>query len=274
MNCALHIPKPDPAKSLQLLKSWMLILLTLCFLVSCGGEEDGEDKGPDRAKVAEAQQAFDEENYEKSKAAIEYFLAQFPDDVGALYVYAQILVKTGQLLKARDKANEILKIDPELAEPKAILGEVHYGRKEFSEALDLSREALRKNSKLQVPYRVIGEIYLRQGKIKEGITVLKEANNLAPNDVETLKKLSAGYIKAKDYASAKKHLDAAMKLKDNVPGVHYNLAAVYANTGEGQKAMEHIDLALARYTKLDTFYWTGKSRDMRRLIIKKYKIEE
>ena len=65
-----------------------------------------------------------------------------------------------------------------------------------------------------------------------------------------------------------------MELDDHVPGVHYNLAVVYANQDNGPKAMEHIDLALEYYKNLDTFFWVGKARDTRRLIIKKYKIEE
>ena len=271
MNLNLYLSKPVSGKPRQFIKIGFLILLVTCFLVSCGG---GEDTGPDRAKMEDAKLAFAEENYDKAKSAAEYFLAQFPKDVEALYFYAQVLVETDQLLKAREKANEILAIDASLPEAKAILGEVHYRRKEFSEALDLSREALKKNPKLQVPYRVIGEIYLRQGKIEQGIKVLKEAHNLAPTDVETLKKLSAGYLKDKDYTSAKKYLDIAMKLDDHVPGVHYNLAAVYANLGEGQKAMEHIDQALQIYQDLDTFFWVGKARDMRRLIVRKFKIKE
>ena len=65
-----------------------------------------------------------------------------------------------------------------------------------------------------------------------------------------------------------------MKLDEHVPGIHYKLAVVYANQGEGQKAMEHIDLALEYYQKLETFFWVGKARDMRRLIVKKFKIKE
>ncbi|MBT3921746.1 MAG: tetratricopeptide repeat protein [Nitrospina sp.] len=249
----------------------LLVLISICFLISCG--DSGEEK-PDRSKIEEAKIAFDEENYDKAKSNVEYFLAQFPKDVEALYFYAQVLVETDQLLKAREKANDILEIDPSLPEAKAILGEVHYRRKEFNEALDLSRQALKINPKLQVPYRVIGEIYLRKGQIKEGIKVLSEAHNLAPTDVETIKRLTAGYLKDKDYVTAKKYLDIAMKLDEHVPGIHYNLAVVYANQGEGQKAMEHIDLALEYYQKLETFFWTGKARDMRRLIVKKFKIKE
>ncbi len=226
------------------------------------------------AQMVDAQKAFDEENYDKAKSATEYFLAQYPKDVDALYLYSQVLIATKQLLKAREKANEILAIDPTLPEANAILGEVHYRRKEFSEAVRLSRDALKKNPKLQAPYRVIGEIYLRQGNVKESIKVLLEAHSLGPNDVETMKKLSAAFIKDKNYKEAKIYLDKAMERDDHVPGVHYNLAVVYANQDNGPKAMEHIDLALKYYMDLDTFFWIGKARDTRRLIIRKYKIKE
>ena len=260
---------------LQFFKFWLPVMLSVCFLVSCGGGDGDEaDKGPDRAKMEEAKQAFAEENYDKAKSSVEYFLAQHPEDVNALYFYAQVLIQTGQMVKAREKATEILAIDPTLPEAKAILGDVHYRRKEFSQALELSREALTKNPNLQVPYRVIGEVYLRQGHIKEGIEVLLEAHKLAPKEVETIKKLTAGYLKDKDYVSAKKYLDLAMEIKDNVPGIHYNLAVVYANQGNGEKAMEHIDLALENYMDLKTFFWVGKARDLRRLIVKKFKIAE
>ena len=174
-----------------MLKFWILIFLSVCFLISCGDDSEG----PDRTKIEEGKIAFAEENYDKAKSSVEYFLVKHPKDVEALYFYAQVLIRTKQTLKAKQRANEILAIDPTLAEAKAVLGEVHFSRKEFSEALKLSREALKKKPQLQIPYRVIGEICLRQGNIKEGIKVLTEAHKFAPNDVETLKKLSAGYIK-------------------------------------------------------------------------------
>lgn len=264
----------QPENRFRIIKFWILIFLSVCFLISCGDGDDDNSGEPDRAKMEEAKKAFGEENYDKAKSSVEYFLAQYPKDIDALYFYAQVLIRTKQMLKAKEKADAILAIDPNLPEAKAILGEVHFRRKEFNEALRLSREALKKKPQLQAPYRVIGEIYLRKGQIKEGIKVLLEAHKFAPTNVETLKKLSAGYIKDKDYASAKKYLDMAMELDDHVPGIHYNLAMVYANLNNGQKAMEHIDIALARYQKLKTVFWAGKSRDMRRLIVRKFNIAE
>lgn len=263
-----------PAGRPQIFKFWILVVLLIFFLVSCGNGEDEKDEGPDRAKMDEAQKAFDEENYDRAKSAVEYFLAQYPNDVDALYFYAQVLIEADQLLKAREKASKILEIDPTRPEANAVLAEVHYMRKEFPEALKLSRDALKANPQLQVPYRVIGEIYLRQGNVKESIKVLSEAQRLKPNDVETLKKLSAAYIKDKNYKEAKNYLNQAMQLDDRVPGIHYNLAVVYANQDNGAKAMEHVDLALKYYKELGTIFWVGKARDMRRLIMKKYKIKE
>lgn len=153
------------------------------------------------------------------------------------------------------------------------MGEVAYSRGEFPKALKLSRKALKTDPTLQAPYRVIGEIYLRQGSIQQGIKVLLEAYNLAPKDVETLKKLSAGYIKNKDYTSAKKYLDIALQIDENVPGIHYNLAVIYTHMDNGTKAMEHIELALKQYEKLKTLFWAGKARVTRRLIQRKFKIK-
>jgi len=253
----------------NLIKISVFLILVL-FAISCGG---GGEENPDRAKIAEAKKAFEEENYDKAKSSIEYFLAQFPKDVEALFLYSQVLLKTNQAAKARDKANLLLEIDPNLAEPYAILGEVAYSRGEFPKALKLSRKALKTDPTLQAPYRVIGEIYLRQGSIQQGIKVLLEAYNLAPKDVETLKKLSAGYIKNKDYTSAKKYLDIALQIDENVPGIHYNLAVIYTHMDNGTKAMEHIELALKQYEKLKTLFWAGKARVTRRLIQRKFKIK-
>jgi tetratricopeptide (TPR) repeat protein len=248
-----------------------IFLFFVLFAISCGG---GEEEMPDRAKIAEAKKALEEENYEKAKSSVEYFLAQFPKDVEALFIYSEILLQTGQAPKAKEKANLLLEIDPTLAEPHAILGQVAYSRREFPKALDLSRKALKINPKLQAPYRVIGEIYLLQGKVKEGVQVLLEAHNLDPNDVETLKKLASGYIKNKEYASAKKFLEIGLHLDENIPGLHYNLAVVYANMDNGPKAMEHIELALEQYEELDTLFWAGKSRDTRRIIERKFKLNK
>jgi len=267
----LHSFTLRPKCRSRVLELWILVSLAIFFLASCGN--NGEEE-PDRAKMAEARKAFEEENYDKAKSSVEYFLAQHPNDVPALYFYAQVLVETDQLLKAREKANEILVIAPERAEARAILGEVHYGRGEFKEAIRLSRDALIRDIQLQLPYRVIGEIYLRQGKVKESIKVLLDAYRLKPDDVETIKKLSAAYIKDKNYEEAKKYLDKALMLNDHMPGIHYNLAVIYINQGDGPKALEHVELALKYYQELETINWVGKARDTRRLIIRKFKLKE
>jgi tetratricopeptide (TPR) repeat protein len=251
-----------------------VFLFFALFVISCGDGEGEKEEMPDRAKIAEAKKALEEENYDKAKSSIEYFLAQSPKDVEALFLYAAVLLKTGQAVKAKEKADMLLEIDSTLAEPHAILGEVAYSRRDFPKAVTLSRKALKIDYKLQAPYRVIGEIYLLQGKIKEGIKVLLEAHNLDPKNVETLKKLASGYIKNKEYESAKKFLEIGLHLDENVPGIHYNLAVVYTNMGNGPKAMEHIELALEQYEDRETLFWAGKSRDTRRIIERKFKLQK
>ena len=101
--------------------------------------------------MEEAKKAFEEENYDKAKSSVEYFLAKYPKDIDVLYFYAQVLIQTKQILKARQRANEILEIDPTLPEAKAILGEVHFRRKEFNEALKLFPASFKEKTSVAGP---------------------------------------------------------------------------------------------------------------------------
>jgi len=63
MNLDLHSSTHHPENKLQMLKFWILIFLSVCFLISCGDDSEG----PDRTKIEEGKIAFAEENYDKAK---------------------------------------------------------------------------------------------------------------------------------------------------------------------------------------------------------------
>jgi len=62
-------------------------------------------------------------------------------------------------------------------------------------------------------------------------------------------------------------LEIGLNLDDKVPGLHYNLAVVYTKMDNGPKALE-------QYEDLDTLFWAGKSRDTRRIIERKFKLNK
>jgi len=256
---------------------WTGVLLFSVFLTSCGTAETPENAGNResgrqlRPKIAEGLQLLREKNYEKAGEKIFELLAQDPDDVEALSVMGLVYVKQGRLMDASKLAKRSLEIDPDQSLPYSVLARAKFQTSGFEEALDLARQALRIDSKAFSAYKVIGEVYLRQGLIKDALTVFKEAIKPEPGDPDMLNLLGSGYIKAKQYDNALQILLKAQEIDPNLPGVHFNLALVYAHFQEGKKAMKHIDRAEYLYGEAENKPWMGKTRDIKRLLAKKFK---
>jgi len=103
--------------------------------------------------------------------------------------------------------------------------------------------------------------------------VVDESVKIDPENPESLNILGSAYIKLKQYDLALSTLMALQEIDPNNPGAHFNLAVVYAKMKEGRKAMRHITKAEYLYTQdTNTMHWLGKTRDIRRVIAKEFKL--
>lgn len=267
-------------RSLTARGGWLAgTFLSLTLLASCGGGETTEntENGPAetqlRPVIAEGLQLTREKNYEDAMSRVFEFIIKNPKDAEALSVMSYIYLKSNRLANAREMAERALAIDSHLARPYMVLARTNFQVSGFNEALDLARKALVINPETYEAYQIIGEVYLRQGLIKDAITVLKEALRLDPENPEILNLLGSGYIKSKQYDQALSALTTLQAIDPNNPGAHFNLAVVYAKRNDGRKAMRHIAKAEDLYAlDDDNKQWLGKTRDIRRVIAKDFKL--
>jgi len=255
------------------------ILLSLILLTSCGGgeiSENPETSSPEiqlRPAFAKGLQLTREKKYDKAISKVFEVVINNPEDAEALAVLSYIYLKSNRLPHAREMAERALAIDSYLFRPHLVLARVNFRRSGFDEVLDLARQALVINPEAADAYKIIGEVYLRRGMIKDAVTVLKEAVRLDPENPESLNILASGYIKRKQYDHALSTLMALQKMDPDNPGAHFNLAVVYAKMKEGHKAMRHITKAEDLYAQdKDDMFWLGKTRDIRRVIAKDFKL--
>lgn len=252
-------------------------LLALVLLTACGTpetQENAENAEPGKQlppEVADGLKSLREKNYEAAMNTVFAFLAQNPENTDALSTMGLIYVKQGRLADAAQLANRSLKIDPDQSLPYSVLARAKFQTSGFEEALDLARQALRIDPKSFLAYRVIGEVYVRQGLVKDAIIVFKEALKLDPNDPDLLNLLGSGYIKDKQNDNALQVLLKAHEIDPNLAGVNFNLALVYAKLKKGGKAMKYIDIAEHLYTQAENKPWMAKTRDIKRLLAKKFK---
>lgn len=254
------------------------ILLSLVFIISCGSGETPENSENTatgkklRPQLEEGLQLVREKKYEEANSKVFELVIKNPKDAEALSVMSYVFLKSNRLKNAGEMAKRALAIDPNLSRPYVVLARVNFQVSGFEEALDLARKALIINPKSFEAYKVIGEIYLRRGLVKDAITVLGEALRLDPENPDLLNLLGSGYIKDKQYDHALSTLTTLQGIDSNNPGAHFNLAVVYANMKDGRKAMRHIAKAEYLYAQEDNKLWLGKTRDIRRVIAKDFKL--
>ena len=254
------------------------IFLSLALLASCGsGETNGNAEKTDagiqlRPQIVEGLQLTREKNYEAATVKVFELIEKDPKDAEALSVMSYILLKSNRLKNAEEMAQRALAIDSYQSRPNIVLARINFQKSGFNKALDLSRKALVLNPESSEAYQTIGEIYLRQGLTGDAVTVLKEAVRLDPENPELLNLLASAYIKNKQYDQALSTLIALKAIDSNNPGAHFNLAMVYAKMKDGHKAMRHIAKAENLYAKEENKLWLSKTRDIRRVIAKNFKL--
>jgi len=254
--------------------SWLAAtLLSLLFLTSCGSgktNENAEKTGAGiqlRPQIVEGLRLTREKKYEAAAIKVHELIDKNPKDAEALAAMSYIFLKSSRVQNAEEMAHRALAIDSYLFRPYIVLARIKFQKSGFDAALDLSRKALVINPEAFGAYQIIGEIYLRQGLIRDAVTVLKEAVRLDPENPELF-----GHIKDKQYDQALSTLTTLQGIDSDIPGAHFNLAVVYANMKDGRKAMRHIAKAENLYAQEENKLWLGKTRDIRRVIARDFKL--
>jgi len=260
-------------------KARWLVLLFLVFLTACGGGEASEnakknDAGETmRSGLVKGLELAREQKYDEAISKVFEMVINDPKDPEALGVLSYIYLRSNRMSHANESARRSLELDSFQSRPYIVLARVNFQVSKFEKALELARTALTINPKFASAYLIIGEIYLRQGMNDDALVVLQEAEKLDPESSEVLNILASAYIKKKNYDLALSTLIALQEIDSDNPGAHLHLTVVYAKMKKGHKAMRHIATAENLYARGGkSKYWLGKTRDIRRVIAKEFKL--
>lgn len=112
--------------------------------------------------------------------------------------------------KARNSAEQALRLEPKLAEAHLALGLVfYYVEHNYERALSELNQACRHLPNDAVAFRAVAAIKRRQGKWNESTASYEKAISLDPKDPILLENMGWNFIATRDYATARKVLDRA-----------------------------------------------------------------
>jgi tetratricopeptide (TPR) repeat protein len=124
------------------------------------------------------------------------------------------------------------------------LGAAYQGVKLYEKAIDAYQYAIAIDEKFDYAYRNMGDAYLRMRKYKEAIEVLVKVLELSrPEDV-IYEALGHCYDKQKNYAQARFHYRKASHLTPEDSHLHYKIACTYMNEKQWESAVKNLENAM------------------------------
>jgi len=186
-------------------------------------------------KLANAKQ------YRQAVSEYELALQETPDDEVALFGLAIAQAQAGQSMEAIQSYSAVLKLNPKLWEAEANLGILLLGQQSAAEALTHFQNAQNLNpGNFRVHY-FTAKTQEILGDLTQTETSYLRALELAQEDLDKFEvhaSLGSLYLKKKSWPEAEKHLLAARQYPGETVTVDLDLAQLYYETGQPEKALE------------------------------------
>jgi len=136
--------------------------------------------------------------------------------------------------------------EPSNVELGLLLGEIYFQSQEYTNAKECISQVLQAKPEYFEATFLMGLIQHRKGNLREAQARLEHAVGLKKESSAAQAALGSLFAETGNNQQALKHLNTALKLKPSAP-VHFLMGAVYYGAGQQKRAIEHLKKA----TKLD-----------------------
>ena len=185
-------------------------------------------------------------------------LSAKPDYLPAQALMTEIDIRQGEFPKAEQRAKQILQKEPKLPIGNSLLGDLALARKQTGPAI----EAYRKAYQIQPSIDTLGRLFgvLAATDMKAALALVEPWLKAHPNDTAARRMLAEAYVRARDFASARREYERLRQLAPKDVGVINDLANVLLRLNDPQ-ALPTAELALAAAPNsaivIDTVGWTA-----------------
>lgn len=158
----------------------------------------------------------------------------FPSD---LLSTAMALHKSGDLIKAEEIYNQILKTQPDDLEVVHFLGIIAWQRRDFDRAMHLFEKVCSACPSNVLYHLEYAEVLQEYNMFKESLAVYQKAVSIDKENIATHSKIASLYIILNDLESAEKSLEMILQTKPDFPKAHNDLGFIYLRREEFKKAV-------------------------------------
>lgn len=173
----------------------------------------------------------------KNDSSTDLFLP-FPMSAAQAVRIGKGLIEDSDAQAALPYLEHARKQDPNSFEMLIGLGRCYYELRRDDDALSLYREASARNAAAWESQYYVGRIHLENGRYAEAVEPLGKANNLKPDDADTISSFGIALSKSGRAAEAIAYLTRITALKRYIKEDFYYLGEAYANDQQWLKAAQ------------------------------------
>lgn len=165
------------------------------------------------------------------------------------------LIKQGNFDEALAILEEVLKIKPESASVRIIMGRAYEEKKENEKAYQLYKEAVEKNPEYLRAHNTVADFLLKTGNMKEALLSLEKAAEISPNNANRQVKIGKLALE-EDGDPEKAQRVFKMAMKQN-PQMAEEIAEVYLKNGKAEEAEMLFRTSLAQKENVHVYNRLG-----------------
>lgn len=169
-----------------------------------------------------------------------------PGSALARAYYAEIIIDEDLEAydRAREQAEQAVRLDPNLLEAQRAMGYVWERTGNYALAFEAYSNALRINPNLAMLHVSIGNMHFVQGNVQEAIRSYTTATTLAPEDVVPNQLIARAYAQVGEFGKASQFAQAAVDLQPANARLHGDLGRMYYKNGEYEQAIASLAVAV------------------------------
>ena len=172
-----------------------------------------------------------------------------PADLNALYRQATIYLDKGDMANVDKKADEIMRKFPKRPEGHLLKGLVHYGKRNFNEAVTNLQNSLKAGQSLQA-YYYLGLSHYNRGELELALSQFRKTLDFNPKFNQVRLLISAILLKQKRIDDAVTEARRVVEADEKNALAHNILGSAYLAKGMPDEAMKELDRAIDLDPKL------------------------
>jgi tetratricopeptide (TPR) repeat protein len=196
-----------------------------------GFAEDATVKISGPVSFADADAAYQAENYSEAAKLFEHYTAQRPDNAWGHFMLGLSAWKGGDLARAEGAFEKALSIDPNHVKSLVNLSRVLIAQDRIDDALVRLTQAGDIDPNSTDVQRLLGRAYQAQGNTDEAVDAYRRAIALDVRDAWSMNNLGLLFLEQQRADEALPLLATAVELRKDVPAFHNNLGMALEHTG-------------------------------------------